>query len=147
MRAEKSFKKQIQKNTEKSGAKEKLKKGQAPRSESTKTTELAIMPTKQSRQLDKDYGHGTENHIVPLEPSQTYIFRDFLQTNNILNESMSILKEQNKSLVQKVSEARESEKEDALRIAAHETQQNAHALAQIVQAKVAYIKAVKVAKK
>lgn len=110
---------------------------------STKTKKKDTAKTGLSRLPSSDLDAGTENHIVPLEPTQTYIFRDFLQTNDILNTSMTMLKEQNSYLVEKVGKAQEKDRGMMLREATYEVRQNAHALAQIVQAKVAYIKAVK----
>jgi hypothetical protein len=62
----------------------------------------------------------------------------------MLNQSMSVLNEQNKQNIKDWEGAKDaSKKKDILDKAVHDTRLNAMALAQVVQAKVQYIKAVK----
>lgn len=109
-------------------------------SESYGTDAITLIDKRQPSK--RSYDDGDESHIVPLDPTQTYILRDFVATNNTLNKSMSILKEQNDFLVKQVEQTRVEEKAAVLREAAHDVRQNAMALASVVQAKVAYIKAI-----
>ena len=106
--------------------------------------ELAIVKTEKQMLEGKTKGEDYENHIVPLEPTQSYIVRDFLRTNNIFNQSMKVLSEQTQSLVRQYEkEGNASIKSDKIQMAASEVRASALALAQIVQAKVNYIKVVR----
>lgn len=137
-------KKKTSKRHAKSGEKKRPKEGRTLRSarELESYGGRGITPVEERQPLKRSYDDGDESHIVPLEPTQTYILRDFVATNNTLNKSMSILKEQNDFLVKQVEQTRVEEKAAVLREAANDVRQNAMALASVVQAKVAYIKAV-----